>query len=139
VKNTWPHLQKLEDRSKPMIFVGYEPGSMAYRVYDPMTTHVHITRDVVFNEEAKWRWEDDKIDSEFIVEYVVVDHLEVVIMRHGERAASPTLEVGVASPRSASPAGEQVSLGPGVMHASPPTDMEMGLDADHDGEAPLQF
>jgi hypothetical protein len=94
VKNTRPHLQKLEDRSKPMIFVGYEPGSMAYRVYDPTTTRVHITRDVVFNEEAKWRWEDDKIDSEFIVEYVVVDHLEVVIMRHGEREASPTPEVG---------------------------------------------
>jgi hypothetical protein len=30
VMDTRPHLQKLEDRSKPMIFVGYEDGSMAY-------------------------------------------------------------------------------------------------------------
>jgi hypothetical protein len=52
VKNTHPHLPKLEDRSRPMIFVGYEAGSMAYRAYDPVTKRVHITRDVVFDEEA---------------------------------------------------------------------------------------
>jgi hypothetical protein len=54
VKNTRPHLQKLKDRSKPMIFMGYEAGSMAYHAYDPTTKRIHITRDVVFNEEAKW-------------------------------------------------------------------------------------
>jgi hypothetical protein len=37
VRNTKPNLKKLEDRSKPMIFVRYEPGSKAYRVYDPAT------------------------------------------------------------------------------------------------------
>jgi hypothetical protein len=37
-----------------MIFMGYEAGSMAYHAYDPMTKRIHITRDVVFNEEAKW-------------------------------------------------------------------------------------
>jgi hypothetical protein len=60
-------------------------------------------------------------------------------MHHGERAASPVLEAGAASPRSASPAGEQVSPTPAVVHASPPADTEAGLDADHDGEAPLRF
>jgi hypothetical protein len=53
VKNMWPHLQKLTDRSKPNIFVGYEPRSMAYRVYDLTTKCVHITRNVVFDEEGK--------------------------------------------------------------------------------------
>jgi transposase InsO family protein len=52
VKNMRPRLPKLEDRSKPMIFVGYEASSMAYRAYDPATKRVHITRDVVFDEEA---------------------------------------------------------------------------------------
>jgi transposase InsO family protein len=51
VKDTRPHLCKLEDRSKPMIFVGYEAGSMAYRAYDPTTSRVHIIRDVVFNKK----------------------------------------------------------------------------------------
>jgi hypothetical protein len=36
-----------------MIFVGYEPGSAAYRVYDPATRRVHISRDVIFDEQAK--------------------------------------------------------------------------------------
>lgn len=31
------NVKKLDDRSRPMIFVGYEPGSKAYRVYDPTT------------------------------------------------------------------------------------------------------
>jgi hypothetical protein len=35
VKNTKPHLSKLEDRSTPMVLLGYEEGSKAYRLYDP--------------------------------------------------------------------------------------------------------
>jgi hypothetical protein len=112
---------------------------MAYRVYDPTTKHIHITRDVVFDEEGKWSWDCDKIDSEFIVEYVVSDHPEVVIMRHGEKVVSPVPRAGAASPRSVSPVGEQVSSGPVVMHASPPAGAEAQLDADHDDVGPLQF
>jgi transposase InsO family protein len=37
VKVNTPHLKKLDDRSWRMVFVGYEPGSKAYRVYDPTT------------------------------------------------------------------------------------------------------
>jgi transposase InsO family protein len=37
VKVTTPNLKKLDDRSRRMIFVGYEPGSKAYHVYDPTT------------------------------------------------------------------------------------------------------
>jgi hypothetical protein len=54
VKNTKAMLKKLEDRSSKMVFVGYEPGSKAYRAYDPQIGHVHITRDVVFDELAQW-------------------------------------------------------------------------------------
>ncbi|KAF0899185.1 hypothetical protein E2562_015550 [Oryza meyeriana var. granulata] len=35
-----------------MVFVGYETGSKAYRVYDPETRRVHVTRDVVFDDGA---------------------------------------------------------------------------------------
>jgi hypothetical protein len=37
-----------------MIFVGYEKGTKAARVYDPMTKRVHITHDVVFDEDDQW-------------------------------------------------------------------------------------
>ena len=36
VKVMKPHLKKLDDRSTPMVFIGYEPGAKAYRVYDPV-------------------------------------------------------------------------------------------------------
>jgi hypothetical protein len=35
VKNTKPHLSKLEDKCTPMVLLGYEEGSKAYRLYDP--------------------------------------------------------------------------------------------------------
>jgi transposase InsO family protein len=57
VRNTKPHLKKLEDRSTPMIFVGYEVGSKAYRVFNPVDGRVHVTRDVMFDEDAQWNWD----------------------------------------------------------------------------------
>jgi hypothetical protein len=35
IKNTKPHLKKLEDQSTKMVFVGYEAGTKGYRAYDP--------------------------------------------------------------------------------------------------------
>jgi hypothetical protein len=52
VKNTPLNLKKLEDRKRLMIFIGYEPGSKADRAYKPVSGKVHVTRDVVFDEQA---------------------------------------------------------------------------------------
>ena len=46
-------LEKLEDRSKEMVFVGYEHGSKAFRCLDPTSLKLYISRDVIF-EESKW-------------------------------------------------------------------------------------
>jgi hypothetical protein len=54
VWNTTPHLKKLENRGRKMVFVGYESGSKAYHAYDLITKRVHVTRDVVFDEQAQW-------------------------------------------------------------------------------------
>ncbi|WVZ73864.1 hypothetical protein U9M48_022122 [Paspalum notatum var. saurae] len=56
VKVTKPGLSKLEDRRKPMVLLGYEAGSKAYRMYDPVERRVVISRDVMFNESASWDW-----------------------------------------------------------------------------------
>jgi hypothetical protein len=58
VRNTKSHLQKLEDRGRKMIFIGYERDTKAFRVYDPEMRRVHVSRDVVFDEEAQWSWDD---------------------------------------------------------------------------------
>ena len=56
VKQTKGNLSKLEDRSEPMNFIGYELGSKAYRCFDPINSKVIITRDAIFEEEEKWTW-----------------------------------------------------------------------------------
>jgi hypothetical protein len=58
VKNVKPGVGKLEDRSTPMVFLGYEEGSKAYRLYDPAGAKVVVSRDVVFDEAAAWSWEE---------------------------------------------------------------------------------
>jgi transposase InsO family protein len=55
-KETRPGLKKLEDRSKPMVMIGYEEGSKAYRLYDPAKQRLVVSRDVIFDEGASWNW-----------------------------------------------------------------------------------
>jgi hypothetical protein len=52
------HVSKLVDRSTPMVMIGYETGSKAYRVYNPAMKKVQVTRDVIFEEEKAWAWGD---------------------------------------------------------------------------------
>lgn len=54
VRKTKPNLTKMEDRSTPMVFLGYAVGTKAYRLYDPCGDKVLVSRDVVFDEEAAW-------------------------------------------------------------------------------------
>lgn len=48
VKKVGVRLPKLADRSLVMIYIGYEPDSKAYRLFDPKTQKLHVSRDVVF-------------------------------------------------------------------------------------------
>ena len=52
VRKTKANLTKLEDRSTPMVFLGYAAGTKAYRLYDPCGDKVLVSRDVVFDEKA---------------------------------------------------------------------------------------
>jgi transposase InsO family protein len=60
VKSTSPHLSKLDDRSFLMLFLGYEKGSKAYRVYNPVTKKLHVTRDAIFEEDKVWDWDTER-------------------------------------------------------------------------------
>ena len=50
IRKMKPILTKLEDRSTPMVFLGYAEGTKAYRLYDPRGDKVLVSRDVVFDE-----------------------------------------------------------------------------------------
>jgi hypothetical protein len=57
VKKVGPGITKLSDRSTKMVFLGYKSGTKGYRVFDPVNNQLHVSRDVVFEEQEKWNWD----------------------------------------------------------------------------------
>lgn len=49
----------MDDRSITMVFIGCELGSKVYRCYDPKTKRLHVSRDVIFEEDKCWEWKVD--------------------------------------------------------------------------------
>jgi hypothetical protein len=94
-----------------MVLIGYEPGTKAYRHYNPVTDRVHVSRDVVFEEVRLWNWEQGSTgssagddDEPFVVEYEY-------IYTPGATAAAPGDE---SAPRAATRTSTTTSSGPGT-------------------------
>lgn len=52
--------QKLDCKSEKCIFVGYSSQSKAYRLYNPTSGKIIVSRNVVFDEFANWNWFENK-------------------------------------------------------------------------------
>nr|CAB3459387.1 unnamed protein product [Digitaria exilis] len=156
-----PHLKKLENRSTPMIFIGYETGSKAYRVYNPVDGRVRATRDVVFDEDAQWDWGvgadgEDGADKElFTVEFPVVTERIVEGEPAGRSSATVSSPSAITTPSTVGaptmpgalttpdvptmPSGAQEWAEP-VEFATPPGYLDdKALDINHDDDVPLRF
>ena len=48
--------RKLDDRSQLLVHFGRESGTKAYRLYDPISGRIHVSRDVTFDEHKSWDW-----------------------------------------------------------------------------------
>lgn len=55
---------KLDDKTHKGIFMGYSPQSKGYRVYSIEEKKLIISRDVEFDENAAWNFEEEKVDKE---------------------------------------------------------------------------
>lgn len=156
VKDTKPHLKKLDDRSSPMIFVGYEAGSKAYRAYNPVDGRVHVTRDAVFDEVAQWDWGTEGggvhngSTEDFFVEFP--DYIDVAVGgvpvgRSPASAYSPPTAMTSTTPSTPTtptvPAGSTqvtASASPELIEfASPPSNLSDRLDVDHNDDVPTRF
>ncbi|KAJ0566009.1 putative RNA-directed DNA polymerase [Helianthus annuus] len=58
---------KLDDKSHKCIFLGVSIESKAYRLYDPITKKLVISRDVIFDEGGKWDWNLSKEEKQELV------------------------------------------------------------------------
>jgi hypothetical protein len=156
VKETRPELKKLDDRSRPMIFVGYEAGTKGYRAYDPATSRVTITRDAVFDESAQWDWNSLETPVNtfgadmFTVEHMVLEPLPTP----GDGSAdpgsdsppSPSPPAGSGTPPAGSPstpasprAESPTPTVTGVEFVSPPSRYVSTLDAKDDSNLEYRF
>lgn len=61
-------LRKLDDKSVKCILVGYCSGSKAYRLYNPATSKVFESRDVIIHENSRWKWEGSEDGPVILVE-----------------------------------------------------------------------
>ncbi|KAM1793542.1 hypothetical protein ACFX11_034116 [Malus domestica] len=68
--------QKLDAKSVKGIFVGYATCEKGYRVYDPLTKKLILSRDVVFDENAAWEWKN-------------VSENYVIVLNHDELSEMP--------------------------------------------------
>jgi len=48
--------RKLDDKSHTCVLLGVNDETKAYKLFDPMTKTVIITRDVIFEEDKGWNW-----------------------------------------------------------------------------------
>ena len=46
--------KKLEDKSLKCVFLGVSETFKAYKLYDPLTKKVVVSRDVIFDENQTW-------------------------------------------------------------------------------------
>ncbi|KAJ9560140.1 hypothetical protein OSB04_005300 [Centaurea solstitialis] len=65
--------RKLDSRSEMLVHLGTETGSKAYRLLDPVSGRIRVSRDVRFEEYKAWPWDDTikfkgKVGATFIVE-----------------------------------------------------------------------
>ncbi|KAL1218311.1 Retrovirus-related Pol polyprotein from transposon TNT 1-94 [Cardamine amara subsp. amara] len=57
---------KLDEKSIKCVMFGVSKESKAYRLYDPLTKKIIISRDVKFDEKKPWNWNEEIEDDKFV-------------------------------------------------------------------------
>ena len=68
---------KLDDKSVKCVMIGYSSESKAFKMFDPIEKKAHVSRDLIFEEEKKWKW-DESYSSEQNMELEWEDEYECV-------------------------------------------------------------
>ena len=60
--------KKLDDKGEKCVFLGVSDYSKAYKLYNPVTKKIVISRDVIFDEENTWSWSCNTIGHDSLLE-----------------------------------------------------------------------
>jgi len=139
VKNTKPHLSKLEDKSTPMVLLGYKEGSKVYQLCDPKGGKVVVSRDVMFDEMAVWDWEVQGVgkaggvSGTFIIKYLVIQGGGGA-KEQAVDGPGPAAELAQEEPPSLTMVGAGEQSPPAAAHSPPPQSPTMAAQG-----TPLEF
>jgi hypothetical protein len=136
-----------------MVLLGYEPGSKAYRLYDLAGGRVHVSGDIVFDENGSWNWETTSAPTQGAEPFTIESMSLPISGRVPEPAttsSSPSPAPAPPPPRSLTPTmasaytpdaasvAASPSLQDGIEFATPPT-FDDALDADIDDYVPQRY
>jgi len=86
---------KLDDKSLSCVLLGVSEESKAYRLYDPTSQRIIISRDVVFEEDKSWNW-DKTYEESIMCDLEWGDHEpEAVVSDENEEGNESDLEAGI--------------------------------------------
>ncbi|GJY83497.1 retrovirus-related pol polyprotein from transposon TNT 1-94 [Tanacetum coccineum] len=71
--NDFCERHKLARKSQKHVFIGYYAQSKAYRLYEPISKKINISRNVVFEEDMCWNWDNQKAPFESQGEEFITD------------------------------------------------------------------
>jgi hypothetical protein len=148
------HVDKLADRSRAGVFIGYAEGAKAYRILDPVARQVCTVRDIVFDEAHGWDWTATTGASpatDFTIEYIYIGASGVAAAArpaspHASSSPTPSVRtptappstpVATLSPQSGA-ASVAVPAAPPPKFVTPLENDEEQLDAAH-GELPVCY
>lgn len=86
--------KKLDDKAEKCIFLGVSEHSKAYRLYNPITKRIIISRDVVFDESKTWKWTVNSTE-----EHISISDDEI----EEEKQSQPSSSIIPSSPSAPSP------------------------------------
>lgn len=61
--------RKLDDKGEMCVFLGVSNQAKAYKLYNPSTKKIVVSRDVVFDEEKMWEWNEKEPSKSLPVEF----------------------------------------------------------------------
>ena len=80
---------KLDEKSEKCIFIGYCTQSKGYRLYSPESGKIMVSRNVMFDENSNWKWNEEKQGVEIIA--AELDNVEDEVLQQPSNSISSDL------------------------------------------------
>ena len=82
---------KLDDQSEKIVLIGYDENLKRYKLFNPSTSRLVVSRDVEFDENVSWDWSTNDEGSYDFFPYF--EDEETTILKVQEEATLPALPI----------------------------------------------